>query len=136
MDLAAINYLAVAAAAVIGFVVGAVWYAPFAFGGLWMNLNPVTLEDLRPRGHLGALTVALAGSLLQALVLAIMLHATGARGLGPALWLAAFLWLGFTAAPSFVDAQFERRPFAGWLITAGHRLAEALAMGAVLGLWL
>jgi hypothetical protein len=68
-------------------------------------------------------------------VLQLVLAASGSTGVGAALAVAALLWAGFTAAPSLVDALESRRPLAGWLVDAGHRLIAALAMAAVLALW-
>ncbi len=46
-----INYVAVAAAAVGAFVLGALWYSPLLFGKEWMKLRGAaagTVADARP----------------------------------------------------------------------------------------
>jgi len=47
-----INYLAVIAAAIAAFVVGALWYSPLLFGRTYMEvrgLNPSALAEMKPR---------------------------------------------------------------------------------------
>ncbi|MNC97324.1 hypothetical protein D3C83_149460 [compost metagenome] len=68
-------------------------------------------------------------------VLQLVLRAARIEAPVQVLGCALLLWLGFTAAPSFVDALESRRPPVSWLVDAGHRLVAALAMGAVLALW-
>src|SRR5262245_22903562 len=135
MDLAAFDPVAVMVAGSVGFAVGGLWYAPFAFGQLWLRYTTVKPEDLEADVALGPTLLALGGVVVQAAVLQLVIGASGARGMAAALGVAALLWAGFTAAPSLVDALESRRPLVGWGVDAGHRLMAALAMGAVLALW-
>lgn len=135
MDIAAFDPVAVIIAGSVGFAIGGLWYAPFAFGQVWLRYTTVKPEDLQADVALLPTLFALGGVIAQAAVLQLTLAATGASGLGAALGLAALLWAGFTAAPSLVDALEARRPLVGWLVDAGHRLIAVLAMGAMLALW-
>ena len=135
MDFASFDPLAVVVAGSVGFAVGGLWYAPFAFGQVWLRYTTVKPEDLQADVALWPTLLALGGVIVQAAVLQLVLAASGATGLGAALAVAALLWAGFTAAPSLVDALESRRPLVGWMVDAGHRLMAALAMGAVLALW-
>ena len=127
--------VAVVVAGSVGFAVGGLWYAPFAFGQVWLRYTTVKPEDLAANFTLGPTLIALAGVIAQAAVLQLVLVATGTVAPVAALGVAALLWAGFTAAPSLVDAIESRRPLASWLVDAGHRLAAALAMAAVLAAW-
>jgi len=135
MDLSSFDPLAVVVAGSVGFAVGGLWYAPFAFGQVWLRYTTVKAEDLEADVALLPTVLALAGVVVQAAVLQLVLAATATEGLVPALGIATLLWTGFTAAPSLVDALEARRPLVSWMVDAGHRLAAALAMGAVLALW-
>jgi Protein of unknown function (DUF1761) len=128
-----INYLAVLLAGAGGFAVGAVWYLPFTFGPLWLKANPHLLQDMETGGRWRRYLVALACSVLQALVLAVCLVYAGRdAGLGTALVAGVLLWLGFTAAPSLVDTLISRRNVVGWLVDSGHRLLAILVMAFLL----
>lgn len=135
MDFAAFDPVAVVVAGSVGFAVGGLWYAPFAFGQVWLRYTTVKPEDLDADVALWPTVLALAGVIAQATVLELMRLATGTDGIAGALGIAALLWAGFTAAPSLVDALEARRPLIGWLVDAGHRLIAALAMASVLALW-
>lgn len=135
MDIAGFDPVAVVVAGSVGFAVGGLWYAPFAFGQVWLRYTTVKPEDLQADVALLPTLLALGGVVAQAAVLHLVLVASGATGLPAALGVAALLWAGFTAAPSLVDALEARRPLVGWMVDAGHRLMAALAMAAVLALW-
>jgi hypothetical protein len=130
-----IDPVAVVVAGSVGFAVGGLWYAPFAFGHVWLRHTTVKAEDLQANVALVPTLLALAGVIAQAAVLALVLAATGSRGPLSALGVALLLWAGFTAAPSLVDALESRRPLTSWLVDAGHRLAAVAAMAVVLALW-
>jgi hypothetical protein len=135
MGLTATDLVPVVIAGSVGFAVGGLWYAPFAFGQLWLRHTTVSAEDLQRSAALGPTAIALGAAIAQAAVLALVLRVARIEGPGPVLATVLLLWLGFTAAPSFVDALEARRPLVSWLVDAGHRLAAALAMGAVLAFW-
>ncbi len=40
-----VNYLAVLVAAIVGMVVGFIWYSPKVFGKMWMKLSGVNPKD-------------------------------------------------------------------------------------------
>jgi hypothetical protein len=119
----------------VGFAVGGLWYAPFAFGQLWLRYTTVSADDLQRSAALGPTAIALGAAVAQAAVLLLVLKAARIEGPDQVTATVLLLWLGFTAAPSFVDALEARRPLVSWLVDAGHRLVAALAMGAVLALW-
>jgi len=135
MHIANFSYTGALVAGVIGFIVGAAWYAPFTFGPLWLRYNPAALDNITAGGKLQRYVVSLAGSLVQAFVLAIVLAATSQPDLGAALVFGFLLWLGFTAAPSLVDYLLSRRPMGGWAVDISHRLLVTLAVAFVLGVW-
>lgn len=135
MDFTANSLAAVVVAGSVGFAVGGLWYAPFAFGQLWLRHTTVSAEDLQRSVAIGPTAIALGAAVVQAAVLALVLAVAHIEGPASVLGTVLLLWLGFTAAPSFVDALESRRPLLSWLVDAGHRLAAALAMGTVLAFW-
>jgi hypothetical protein len=144
MQLANLSYAGALIAGVVGFILGAIWYAPFTFGPLWLRYNPGALDALTASGRLWRYLIALISSLVQAFVLAVVLAAvTPEPDLGVALVLGFVLWLGFTAAPSLADSLLSRRPLSGWTVDLGpgwavdiaHRLLVTLGIAFVLGVW-
>ena len=63
----AINYLAVLVSAIIGMIIGALWYSPLLFGKLWMKLSGMTekqLNEAKKKGMGKMYLVAFIGVLL------------------------------------------------------------------------
>lgn len=127
------NLVAVIVASAAGFAVGGIWYAPFLFGPLWSRMSPLE-EDQRGGSGAREYVVSVACTIIQALVLYLVLLATDALALAPALWMGLLLWAGFTAAPSLSEAIFSRRPLGSWMVDSGHRLAVTLVMAVILSL--
>lgn len=129
--------LAAVVAGLAGFVAGAVWYAPFTFGPLWLRFAPEAFETLEhtPPRKLARYGVALTASLVQAFALEALLILCGSWDLGFALALAALVWFAFTASASLMDGLFRRRLARDWLVDMGHRLLVLMTIALVLGLW-
>ena len=101
-----VNFSAVAAAAVVGWLVGAVWYV--ALSRPWLQAQGKTKEELMGslRQLPGALHVSFLAELVMALVLAVFV-----AGLGPVTVVGkvatAFLaWTGFVATSMVVNHRF------------------------------
>ncbi len=124
-------------AAIAGWIAGAVWYAPFTFGPLWLRFTPTALEQIEhtsPR-RLAFYALALLASSIQAFTLEVLLILCGRSDLGFTLALAGLVWLAFTASASLMDGVFRRRIAKDWLIDMGHRLLVLVTIALVLGLW-
>ncbi|MDN5865533.1 MAG: DUF1761 domain-containing protein [Gammaproteobacteria bacterium] len=133
----AFEVLGAAVAGLAGFVAGAVWYAPFTFGPLWLRFAPEAIERIEhpsPR-RLRQYAVALLASFVQSFALAALLVFSGGAGLGFALGLAGLVWLGFVVSASLMDGVFRRRFAPDWWLDMGHRLLVLVTIAIVLGLW-
>lgn len=128
-----INYLAVLAAAVSTFVIGALWYSPLLFLRPWMAAAAVSEADLKG-GEARVFGGAFVLSLLMALNLAAFLS-------GPDTTVAwgatagALAGVGWVALGIGVVALFERRPLAYTLVNGGYWAVAFTVMGAILGAW-
>ncbi len=133
----ALEVLGAIVAGLAGFVAGAVWYAPFTFGPLWLRFAPEAFEraeHISPR-RLRQYAVALLASFVQSFALAALLLFSGRTGLGFSLALAGMVWLGFVASASLMDGIFRRRLASDWLLDMGHRLLVLVVIAIILGLW-
>src|SRR3989344_920593 len=94
-----VNYLAVLAATVAAYAVGALWHSPVGFGAYWMRLMGFTQDSMRtmPLTAAQAMTVGFVVMLVQAFVLAYLMVLIGIDSISLALQLGAWVWLGFLA---------------------------------------
>ena len=141
MSFAGISTWAVLAAAVAGWLAGALWY--MALSEPWARAQGRTTEEIKgivaARQGTPAAYFPYALTFMAELVMAWAL--AGVLGhLGPGevtlrngLISAFFLWLGFVLPTSFVNNMFGMRRPALTAIDSGHWLLVLLIMGGVIG---
>ncbi len=133
MDGVSIHYPAVLAAAVLGFVIGGLWYSPLGFARVWMQAAGLTEEQTRqaPMGRIFGF--AMLAQLVMAFNLAAFIGPKASLGFGVFAGFAA--GLGWVAMSLGVIYLFEQRPLKLWLVNSGYQVVTYTVMGAVLGVW-
>lgn len=132
LDFGAVNWLAVIVAAVVGIVIGIIWYAPPVFGRRWARAAGIELPQpgqVQPMTYVGAVVTAL----VTAYVLAVLIGGLGAAALVDGAIVGAVVWLGFVATYLASGVFFERRSTEWWAINAGQALVSLVVMGAIIG---
>jgi hypothetical protein len=127
-----VNWLAVLLAAVARFVIGGVWFAPFAFGPAWGRLVGIEAADAKARMGRAILVDFIAGGVL-AWVLANLFQFLGVNRVVSGARVGFFLWLGFIAMPFLSMMMYEGRPLRLFAITAGFWFVAMIVMGGVIG---
>ena len=134
MPTSPVNWIAVAAAAVSMFALGAVWYSPALFGKRWQRAAGVTQADIERGSPVQIFGLALVCALIMAANLAMFLAApdtTPTWGATAGL-LAGFGWVTLAIA---VIALFERRSWTYVAINGGYMTVAFVMMGLILGVW-
>lgn len=127
------NYLAIAAAALVYFAIGGLWYSPILFAKAWAREAGMTeAQTLRPPlGRIFGLSALAA--LVMAFNLAAFLGAKASLSFG--LFAGAATGIGWVAMSLGVIYLFEQRSLKLWLINSGYQVVAYTAMGAILGAW-
>ncbi|WP_343519197.1 DUF1761 domain-containing protein [Sphingomonas sp.] len=128
-----IHWLAVLAAAVAGFAVGALWYGPL-FGRAWMAERGITREDAAKANMPLVFGMAFALNLIASFVLDHVLGTYGAPDLGLSVMIAGGIALGFIVTSIGVNYLFSRMSMRLFLIDAGYWVVVYCVMGVVLQL--
>lgn len=130
------NLLAVLAATLIQFFLGALWYSLF-FAKPWMALTGHVRSETgeRPKGAISSMIVSFFGGLVLSFILAHVVLWSGASGIHAGVFVGFICWLGFVAAPLLSETMYERRPYKLYAINAGYWLTSLLISGAVLACW-
>lgn len=129
----AINWLAVVAAALSMFVLGAVWYSPLLFVKQWAKAAGITMG---PNGPGGNFPLILGTSFVLTLIMAANLaFFVNGLDLGTTIGYAVAAGFGWAALSLWVISLFERRPLAYVLINGGYLTLGFALMGLILGLW-
>jgi len=137
MNFGEMNYLAIPAAAIAGWLVGAVWY--MALSRPWMAAQGWgSKEDLPKRTGFSAAAPFLVSIVALFVMAYVLAGAIGHLGPGQAtirngVISGAIIWAGFVATTVSVNYAFAGRKASLTLIDAGHWLAVLLVQGLVLG---
>lgn len=131
-----INYPAVLVAAILHWILGAVWYGIFTnkFVEL-MAWTPQQLSQIESQNHTKEYVLAFLSSLVLVFVLAYCVQYTKANNLVGGLQTAFWLWLGFVATTQLASVIFEGRKPGLYLLNIGYQLVACLVVGALLAIW-
>ena len=127
-----ISWIGVVVAAVSSFAVGAVWYSPALFAGVWQRESRVIIDAQTPGPSMVSILVpAFVLQLLAAMAFALFLGVRPGLVFGAGAGFAAGL---FWVAGAFgVNYLFERRSLKLWLINGGYNVVTYTLLGAILG---
>jgi hypothetical protein len=134
MDAVSINWMAIVAAAVVGFVVGGLWYSPALFGKIWMDAAGLTEEQLAGGRKARIFGLSLIFLLIMSYCLAMFLATPDITLQTGALYgfLTGFGWIFFAFG---VVGLFELRSWSYILVNGGYWVVTMTLMGAILGAW-
>jgi hypothetical protein len=133
MSMQTLNIWAVLVAAVVAFVLGALWYSPAVFGKAWQKANGFGPGEPGKAGGAGML-IAFLLTLVMSANLAMFLNdpkTTLAWG-ATAGFLAGFGWVAMAFG---VITIFERKPVSYAVMHGGYFVVALVVMGAILGGW-
>lgn len=134
MDAVSINWMAVVAAAVVGFFVGGLWYSPILFGKAWMSAADITEEQIAGGNKAKIFGLTFIFLLVMSYCLAMFLAAPDVTLQTGALYgfLTGFGWIFFAFG---VVGLFELRSWSYILVNGGYWVVTMTLMGAILGGW-
>ncbi|MGD0859454.1 MAG: DUF1761 domain-containing protein [Terracidiphilus sp.] len=134
MSLLHFNHLHVFAAALLQWLLGALWYSPVLFAKPWKAMVGVPSEAKKSRMILGMIA-SFVGSLMVSFMLMHVLWWSDTGSLRHALLVGLGIWIGFIFAPLCAQYIYEGRPFKLLAINTGYWLVALLASCAVLVRW-
>jgi len=133
--LLSLNYLHILIITVVGYAIGAVWYAAL-FGKAWMTEMKTTPEELKAKGG-GPMTMVKTFllTLVSTTALAAVVAKVGSVGYLHGAELGAFIGLGIVAVREGTNAMYEMKTFKHFLIVTGHDVVLLTIQGALLTRW-
>lgn len=126
-----VNWLAVLVAGLVHFAIGAVWYSPLLFAGLWQKLSGIAEFKPTPKD----MVLALLSSFVVAYALAIIINHAGARTIMSGIKMGILVEVGFIGTLLFGDMIFEKKPFQLFLLRNAYNLTALIVIGAILAVW-
>lgn len=131
-----IKYPAVLVAAIVHWMLGAVWYGVFTkqFVAL-MEWTPEKLNAIETQSHTKEYLTAFVSSLILVYILAHFVQYTNARSAPGGLQTAFWLWLGFIATTQIATVVFEGRKPGLYLLNIGYQLVACSIAAVILAIW-
>jgi hypothetical protein len=128
----AVNWLAVIAAALSMFALGAVWYSPLLFVKPWAKAAGLEIDYANRGSFPMILGISFVLTLIMAANLAFFVNGLD---LGTTIFYSVAAGFGWAALSLWVISLFERRPFTYVLVNGGYLTVGFAIMGLILGLW-
>jgi hypothetical protein len=132
-----LNYAAVVVVAVVGFLVGWLWYGAL-FGKAWMTEMKITEEKMKEsqaKGMAGYFIKGFLFTLLGTFGLAVLLTGYHATGWLKGAEFGAFVGVIVVGARLLNASVWEERSLRLQAINLGHELVLFALQGAILGVW-
>ena len=131
-----INYPAVLVAAILHWILGAVWYGVFSSKFIeLMAWTPAQLAAMENQSETKNYILAFLSSLVLVYILAHFVQYTKATNLIGGLQTAFWLWLGFVVTTQLPTVLCEGRKTGLYLLSIGYQFVACLAAGALLAVW-
>ena len=134
MEARRLNYMAIAAATVVTFIEGSVYYSPLMFGPLWMRLSgmdPSAAAKISRWAVLGEIARDFVLTYVVARLVARLADADWRSATGLGLWL----WIGFPLMLLSGSVMWQGVSWKIGAIHAGDWLAKLLLITAIVGAW-
>ncbi len=129
-----INYLAVLAAAITTFIVGAAWYT--AFSEAWMKFAGLTEEAVQKSEAGGTpYIISFITYLLAAYAMAVIFKSMNIRNLQTGLMTGALIGAFLVGGNIFTNNGYEMKSVNLSILNAGFSAVSCSVMGAILGAW-
>lgn len=136
--LSELNWIAVVVAALVYFALGALWYAPFAFGKPWQRA--LGWDEASQGGGMSGVTYAapLVFALASSIATAMLARATGSDDVGSGLTLGVVVGVGYVLALTAYEAVFDPTRPSGWtvwMISGVYHFVAILIVSVIVSAW-
>lgn len=128
------NYVAVFVAALVYWLLGAVWFAVL-FSKPWMALENITPEQASGMNPIAPYIISFILNLVIAFVLAQLCAWRNANTAARGAALGILIWIGFVGPVTYTTYMYEMRPKQLFAINEFYPLVGLCLMGAILGAW-
>jgi len=133
--LSQVNWLAVVAATLAYFLVGALWYSPLMFAKAWVAMVPHPPTDADKKRMPLLFGITLVSNFASVFATAFLAWALAIGAVGAALKLGAFVSVCYCIAELSITMGYEKRPLKLWAIYAGYHLVGLCAAAIIIALW-
>ena len=137
MELTNVNFLAVGAAALASFGLGALWYTSILFGKAWQKELGFTDEYIQQGNMPKIFGTSFLLMLVMAFGMAMLIQGHSGEQVDMISGLYHGLAVGilFVGTSTGINMLYQRKSFKLWLIDAGYQIVFLGMQGLILGAW-
>ena len=122
-------FIGVVAATIVAMIIGWIWYT--VFGNYWMGLVGKTREEMQ--GSPANYVITFIGAFTTALILGLIVNATGYANTAGGIVLGLLVGVGFVATTQATNYLFEGRSSRLYGLNLGFHLLNLVVMGGIVG---
>ena len=135
LEIAGINYWAVAVVWLLYMIVGAFWYSPAGFAKHWTKYTGIDILKIPQDRATKILGFIVASALVQTLTLAVVIHSLEIVTAFNGLITGIVLWLGFTAATTVGVTLYSNRSWKFLWLNSSYFLVVMAIGSLILAIW-
>jgi len=135
MDVSTINWLAVIAAGIAAWALGALWYSPVLFGKSWQQETGLTEESLKNTSMAKVFGTSAVLMILMALGLAMFFQGDAEMNWKTGMQAGLITGLLFIAPSIGINYLYQRKSLKLWAIDAVYQVLFLALAGAIIGAW-
>ncbi len=125
-----LDLLSIFIAAIVYYIIGAIWYSPLLFGEVWGRLAKVNFKQMKNKSTL--YIVSFISSLIQAFFLALLLDNLKIITTLDAIIVGLFIVVGFVFTTELAPVLWLKKPLRLYFIEISYRLVGFIAMSVIL----
>ena len=129
-----VSYLAVFLAAVVGMIIGGLWYSPLLFGKLWMQLSGITAKQMaeaKKKSMTLSYILQFIALLVVACVLGHFISLLQLTLLPEIMQLVFWSWLGYQVTLELSNTIWGCKSWSLFFLNCAHNLVALVLMGLV-----
>jgi hypothetical protein len=127
-----VNHMATIAAALVYYILGAIWYLPCFFGTRHLKHDEIHPEENSTAHTIAAYIFELVLDLIIAYILTLFITISRAEDILDGITVSLWIWMGFIATTHFSAVLWGRKSLKSFFIHACFMLIGFLAMGGVI----
>ncbi len=134
-----VNLLAVFIVSILGMIIGFLWYSPFLFGKLWMDLQGIDekkMKTMKSQGMTASYIISFLSVFVFNYILAVIIRSLGAVTFAAGAQIGFFLWLGFFATIMLNSVLWEKKPLSLYVLNVAHYLLILILLSGILAVWM
>ena len=124
--------------AVLGFLVGWLWYSPLLFAKPWMREMNLTEENMKAaaaKGMAGFFIRGFVYTLISTVALAVLVEMRPSQNIVKGAGIGAFVGLLIVGSRMLNSAVWEQKSAKLMAIVVGHEVVLFTLQGAILAIW-